>query len=417
MVQLTAEQQSAVDMVTGDDPPRVACLTGLPGTGKTTAIGAIVSALHGKTVRLCAPSGKAAKRINESTGHETFTVHRLLGLNPRQKEPNPLHAHMVIVDEASMVDVGLMDSLVQACFHGGGEVRTLLLVGDPEQLPPVGPGQPFLDMLHSESTPTVRLTEPQRQALNSGVIRAAYAIHNGEAPQWASDFQLIEVEDADDIPERIWDLLLEHSCEVSDVQILAPQRRGAAGVNALNAFLDRRTWTTCRPGEYEASLVRGFRVGTKVIHTKNDYQLVAHGTEGITEGVMNGECGIVVAARRGEGRDGKPVERRDQILVELDDGRGVVTYKGAAIKMLQQSWAMTVHKSQGSEWPGVVMIAHPSHQFMLSRSLFYVGVTRAMRNVWVVGTQAAVSRAVRNVKDVTRNTNLAHMFAAASEEK
>jgi len=387
---LTAEQQQVVDIVAGPNPPRLALLTGGPGVGKTTTIKAVIAALEqrGRSFALCAPSGKAAKRMEEATGAEAQTIHRMLFLRPGSDAAQPADAQVVIVDESSMVDVRLMATLLRACY--GGEAQTVLLVGDPEQLPPVGAGRPFHDMLEHKAGATVTLTQVHRQARESGIIRAAYRIRAGKAPEWTEDFELVEVEDAAAVPEIAHDI--GGLSDPDDVQILSPQSTLAAGTKAINDYADEH-----RPGGLPAAKrVRGlFAAGTKVIHTQNDY----------TMQIFNGELGWVVEASEGKHR------RADRAVVEIAGGRKV--YTGAKLKMLKPAWALTVHKSQGSEWDTVVVVAHPQHTYMLSRSLLYVAATRARKRVVVVGTQGAVEGAVGRVRDLRRRTMLARWLKVA----
>lgn len=390
MIQLTDEQQALIDLVALRQP-RIACLTGGPGTGKSTVIKELVQRLQldGRSCALAAPSGKAAQRLAEVTGREAQTIHRLLRLRPETLQHQPITQAVVVVDEVSMVDTCLFAQLVRACFEGGGRVRTLLLVGDPDQLPPVGPGQPFQDLLQATSVtvPTVRLTVVQRQALESGIVRAAYAIKAGHEPDYAADFRLVTCPDAADVPGAVWQVIQELQLHPEASQVLCPQKTHDAGVESINKHVER---VRC-PAAEGGPMVRGkFRAGSKVIHTKNDYTL----------GVFNGELGFVTAARPGP--DGK--EAKDELDVRIGDRE--LLYRGAAIKMLAPAWALTVHKSQGSEWPTVIFVAHKQHSFMLSRSLLYVAVTRARHRVVVVGDREAVARAVRKVDDLRRKTLL-----------
>lgn len=383
MLTLTTEQRAAVDLVVGGRA-RVACITGGPGTGKTTTVRELLTALRmaGRSVALCAPSGKAANRLAEATGAGAQTIHRLLWLRPGCEDPEPLTCDVVVVDEASMVDVPLMAKLCRAAFGPGGRVATIVLVGDADQLPPVGPGSPFHDLLASGTVPAARLTVVQRQALDSPIVRAAYAIQRGEEPEWTTGFELVATPDAGDVPATCHRLFREHGLEPESAQVLAPQRTLSAGVEAINAHLERARET----GE---ALLRGkFRAGTKVIHTKNNYQL----------GVFNGEIGRVTEVRPGA----KP--ERDEATVEIAGDERV--YRGRTLGELAPAWALTVHKSQGSEWKNVLVVCHPQHSFMLSRSLLYVAATRARERVFVVGTAEAVERAVRRVEDLRRKTQL-----------
>lgn len=401
--ELAPEQRAAVDMVLSGEH-RVCALTGGPGTGKTFTVRSIVEGLRaqGRSVALAAPSGKAALRLEQSTGCAAATIHRMLGLRPGaggMLEPQPLMAEVVIVDESSMCDVELVSTLFRAAFEQG-LTQTLLLVGDADQLPPVGPGQPYLDLLASGHVPTVRLTQIQRQAEKSGIVRAAHAIRQGRAPEWADDFQLIEQPEPEQIPAAVQQLVELYELDPEHTLILAPQRNGSAGVLALNDHLEAAR------GEKPA-LVRGmFRPGTRVIQTANNYDF----------GVFNGELGWCVQAETGKKRS------EDQIVVEWPAGgsaggngpgaSGVrrCTYRGAELGQVLPAWALTVHRSQGSEARTVIVVASSQHQYMLSRSLLYVAVTRARERVVVVGESAAVEKAVRKVSDVRRNTMLRRWF-------
>jgi exodeoxyribonuclease V alpha subunit len=389
---LTAEQQSFVDLVLHGQP-RIAVLTGGPGTGKTTTIRTLISALRGagRSFAIAAPSGKAAQRAEEALeGVATAsTIHRLLAMLPESNEHEPLTASVVVIDEASMIDVKLFSHVMRACFEGGGRVDTLVLVGDPDQLPPVGPGQPFLDLLCATtvSVPCVRLTQVHRQALESGIVRAAHAIREGHEPDWADDFRLVECEDQKDVPATVLAVVDELELDPESSQILAPQRERGPGVDAVNKFVEDR-----RAAEGGPLLREKFRVGTKVLNGKNDYQLR----------VFNGETGFVTKI------EPAPKPALERVHVRLGAGRLArdVVYRGAQINYLSQAWAMTVHRSQGSEYRSVVLVAHQAHQFMLSRSLLYVACTRARDRVVVVGQKSAVARAVRKVDDTSRTTLL-----------
>lgn len=386
---LTDEQRALVDLVT-QRWPRLACLTGGPGTGKTFTIRELLQACQaqGASVALAAPSGKAAQRLEEAAQRPAQTIHRMLKLRPEGRQHQPIQAAVVVVDEASMIDCVLFAQLVRACFEGGGRVRTLLLVGDPDQLPPVGPGQPFHDLLQATTVavPTVRLTQVQRQALDSGIVRAAYSIRDGHAPEWSADFRLVQCPAAADVPAAVWGVIRELQLAPEQSQVLAPQRTLDAGVESINRHIEQ----VRAPSDAGPVVRKRFRAGTKVIHVKNDYDL----------GVFNGELGFVVDARPGPA--GK--EARDELDVAI--AGELKRYRGAAINLLQPAWALTVHKSQGSEWRDVIVVAHPQHAYMLSRSLLYVAVTRARDRVVVVGEPGAVAKAVRRVDDTRRRTLL-----------
>jgi exodeoxyribonuclease V alpha subunit len=390
---LTAEQQSFVDLVLHEQP-RIAVLTGGPGTGKTTAIHTLITELRaqGRSFAVAAPSGKAAQRAEEALrGAATAsTIHRLLQMLPEVAQHEPLTASVVVIDEASMIDVRLFSHLMRACFEGGGRVDTLVLVGDPDQLPPVGPGQPFLDLLSATTirVPVVKLTQVHRQALESGIVRAAVAIRAGEEPEWCDDFRLVECEAIGDVPATIMAVADELGLEADSSQFLTPQKNTGGGCEAINLFVEQRR---ARPGD-EKPLREKFRVGTKVINGKNDYTL----------GVFNGETGFVKDVRPGA----KPAQDVVEVMLGAGRQQRPVLYRGGQINILGQAWALTVHRSQGSEYRDVVLVAHPGHSFMLSRSLLYVACTRARERVVVVGQKAAVARAVRKVDDTSRTTLL-----------
>jgi exodeoxyribonuclease V alpha subunit len=390
-IELTTEQRAAVDMIV-DGGHRVCCLTGGPGTGKSTTIREVVRRLReqGRRVSLAAPSGKAALRLEQASGAPAATIHRMLFLRPGSDEPRPLNYEVVVVDECSMTDVELLATLFRAAFEVG-TVDTLVLVGDADQLPPVGPGQPFLDMLASGVVPTARLTTIQRQAEKSGIVRAAHSIKSGRAPDWADDFQLIDCPDAERIPSTVHNVLMIEEWSPEDTLVLAPKRDGACGVKALNDYLEGAR------GE-KPPLLRGlFRAGTRVIQTANNYDYA----------VFNGEQGWVTKIHDGGKR------RADDVVTVDWPGRPGREYRGGLISQLAPAWALTVHRSQGSEARYVIVVAHSKHAFMLTRSLFYVAVTRARERVVVVGESSAVESAVRRIQDTRRNTMLRRWFAGA----
>lgn len=395
-MQLTDEQQAAVRLATQDAPP-LACLTGGPGTGKTTTLRQLLQAAGAAGLRAecAAPSGKAAQRMEEATGRPASTLHRLMSLVPGSRDWAPIHTNLLVIDEASMVDVPLMAATLQAARAGG--VQTVLLVGDADQLPPVGPGQPFHDLLAGGVCPTVRLTQVHRQAAESGIVRAAHSIVKGEEPDFnETDFRLVECNDLEEIPAAVWATIEQNRLCPIGSQVLAPQSTTCGGVDAINAFVE-----AARRPVHDGELVRKlFRLGTKVINTKNDYTL----------NVFNGELGTVVNAQAGwDARRNKPLIKADELIVEIGGRRH--TYKGGGISPLRPAWCLTVHKSQGSQWDDVVVVAHKGHTKMLTRRLLYVAVTRGAKRVWVVGQREAVARAVRNTTDARRHTWLANRFA------
>jgi len=390
---ITDEQQRAVDLVTSDDAPPLACLTGGPGTGKTTTLRALLDRASERGLRFecSAPSGKAAQRMAEATGRESQTLHRLMGLLPGSTDYSPIHADLLVVDEASMVDVPLMSCVLSAAI--AGVVRTVLLVGDADQLPPVGPGQPFHDLLNGGVCPTVRLTQIHRQAQESGIVRAAHAINSRRVPDLdAPDLQLLECDELEQIPAACWSLIEEHGLDPDRSQILCPQRPNAGGVDAINAYVEESR-RPVYPGE---PLVRGwFRRGTKAINIRNDYTL----------GIFNGTLCEVL-----EAHDGEKKRADDELLVQTDQGERL-TVRGGAVGNFRPAWALTVHRAQGSEWDDVIVVAHTAHQWMLTKRLLYVAVTRGAKRVWLVGQRKAIGKAVRNKRDELRDTWLGQRFA------
>jgi exodeoxyribonuclease V alpha subunit len=383
-VVLAPEQRQAVERL---GQASVLVVTGGPGVGKTTIVRAMISALAqaGHVVRLAAPTGRAAKRMSEATGREASTLHRLLDFDPKRgvfkrDAKTPLEADAIIVDETSMVDIHMADALLQATEPG----TRLVLVGDVDQLPSVGPGAFLRDVLASNKVPSVRLTQIFRQARESLIVVNAHRIHAGEMPELGepgdtkSDFYMVERRE----PEAARDTVLELVARriprrfgldpVRDVQVLTPMHRGPAGSQALNEALQAELNPSGK------SLTRGgraFRVGDKVMQLRNDYD----------KNVFNGDVGIVQALEEEEGT----------LLVRYDDGREA-TYEGAELDELTLAYACSVHKSQGSEYPAVVLVLLTSHFVMLSRNLLYTAVTRGRRLVVLVADPRAVSLALRS---------------------
>ncbi len=381
-------------------------ITGGPGTGKTTIINCILSLL-GENVLLAAPTGRAAKRMSEATGHEAKTLHRLLEFAGEEgkfqrDEQNPLDASCVIVDEMSMVDAFLMRALLRALKPG----CKLILVGDADQLPSVGAGNVLGDILQSGVIPSVRLTDIFRQAEESLIVLNAHRINRGEAPilnRRDSDFFFERRPLADDAGQAIVGLcekrlpaFLRSEAPIRDIQVLSPTKKGGAGVYQLNLLLQS---ALNPPSARKRELAYGgnvFREGDKVMHIRNNYQLAWKtdgGEEG--EGVFNGDVGFVTRV--------DPQERTVEVL--YDDERAVA-YDYQQLEELELAYCLSVHKSQGSEFPCVVMPVVGGPPRLLTRNLFYTALTRARKLVVLVGREDAIEAMVRNDHVAMRYTTL-----------
>ena len=398
-LRLAESQKAAVAIALGS---KVLVITGGPGVGKTTIVNAILRILAAKDVKLllCAPTGRAAKRMNEATKFEAKTIHRLLEVDPkgggfRRDTENPLDCDLLVIDETSMVDVLLMHALLKAV----PDKAALLVVGDVDQLPSVGPGQVLADMIASAAVPVVRLTEVFRQAAKSQVTVNAHRINQGiipdlRKPEAESDFYFVEADDPETAVPRIIELVSNRIPRrfgldpIRDVQVLCPMNRGGVGARSLNIELqaalnpagDRKVerfgWT--------------FAPGDKVMQIENDYD----------KEVYNGDIGYVTS-----------VEPDDGELTAIFDGRPV-TYGFGELDALVPAYAATIHKSQGSEYPAVVIPVMTQHYTMLQRNLLYTGVTRGKRLVVLVGQKKAVAIAVRSVSGRRRWSKLREWLSA-----
>lgn len=377
---------------------KVSIVTGGPGVGKTTIIRALVeifqarTGVHKITVQLGAPTGRAAKRMAESTGAPAQTLHRLLKYNPQTNaftynEERPLGGDVFIFDEMSMVDIRLMADLVVALPRRA----TLILVGDTDQLPSVGPGNVLRDLIASQTIPTSQLTEIFRQDSSGLIVRNAHHVNAGEPFETragASDFYFV----AQDDPAKALDLVLDfmvtriprhfHLEPLQDVQVLTPMRRNLLGAENLNAAIQKRL-NGAGPG-----VVRGgmeFRAGDRVMQLRNNYD----------KDVYNGDVGFV-----------QSVEPAERTLVVLFDGRPV-EYRAADLDELTLAYATTIHKSQGSEYPAVIVLLHRQHYMMLQRNLLYTAITRGKKLVLVIGSPWAVKQAIETNVVRARRTSLA----------
>lgn len=377
---------------------RLAVITGGPGTGKSTILKALILMLEKQGVRiaLAAPTGRAAKRLAEATGRKASTIHRLLEFSPSaggfvRKAENPLEADLVVVDEASMLDVILANALLRAVPAGGA----LLLVGDGDQLPSVGPGNFLKDTAGSGVIKVARLQKIFRQAQGSLISVNAARVNSGEnfdlLPdyQGEKDFYFISRETPEEIEAEIISLFEGRLARKygfdpwRDIQLLTPMRKGLIGVEHLNLRL-QEVLNSRREGEKAGSGGGGFRVGDKVMQLRNNYD----------KEVFNGDIGFVT-----------DIDSEEQIWTVEIDGRRIC-YEKAEANELQLAYAVTVHKSQGSEFPCVILPIHTSHYPLLQRNLLYTGITRGKKLVVVVGSRKALAIAIANNKVLQRNTGL-----------
>ncbi len=386
-------------------------ITGGPGTGKTTILNGILELLGQMQLKclLAAPTGRAAKRLTEVTGEDASTIHRLLeaGIDPQtgkmffaRDESNPLKADAIIVDEMSMVDVQLLYALLQAVPQG----KRLILVGDADQLPPVGPGFPFSDMLRSNVLPTVRLTEIFRQAQQSLIVMNAHRVNHGEMPDLktvSSDFFFIRRQNEQDLCSLIRDLCTTRlpknmGIPPDQIQVLSPTRKGGVGTVNLNRIL-QEALNPPAPDKKEKTFGDYiFREGDRVMQIRNNYDIVWKKADGsaIGTGIFNGDIGTILK-----------IEPQAEMMTILFDDRET-EYDFTQLNELEPAYAMTVHKSQGSEYRCVILTAWNGSPYLLSRSIFYTAITRARELLIVVGREETVAVMTQNDKKNRRYSGL-----------
>ena len=405
-------------------------VTGGPGTGKTTTINEMLRyfASENLDVRLAAPTGRAAKRMTETTGYEASTIHRLLEVSSapddesreivrfERNESNPLETDVIIIDEMSMVDIFLMHSLLSAVPPG----TRLILVGDVDQLPSVGPGAVLADMLKADVFPSVRLTRIFRQAQNSDIVVNAHKINHGEQIALTTksrEFLFLSRSDTNLIISNIIELVRDKlpgyvDAHPFDIQVLTPMRKGLLGVERLNRILQEYLNP---PSDEKAEKTFGdsiFRVGDKVMQIKNNYQIgwEMRGRHGIVvrigEGIFNGDMGIIREIN----------DFAQTISIEFDEGR-FVDYPFASLEELELAYAVTIHKSQGSEYPAVILPLLTGPRMLFTRNLLYTAVTRAKKCVMILGSEDTVRGMIGNARQRERFTSLAERILEISGEE
>ena len=395
--ELTDEQWAAVR---GAFTARISVLTGGPGVGKTACTRAIVEQAEEANLRiaLCAPTGRAARRLEEATGHTAQTIHRLLewmpGREPAFKPGHPLPADLVIVDESSMLNLRLIEVLL----GGLAESTHVVLVGDADQLPPIGAGKPFEDLIAAQIAPVVRLTQIFRQAARSMITTAAHEINQGRPPHLEPandqdhDFFFIDRPNPERALETVVEVVAERAPKrfgvdpIREVQVLAPMYKGAVGIDALNERLQAELNPRGKPAVSDR-----FRVGDRLIQTRNSHEL----------GLMNGSIVFL--------REDDPNE--EEIVVDTDEGESLTIPYGETAT-LRLAYAISVHKAQGCEVPVVVGVCHRSHSRMMTRPLLYTAITRARKSCVLIGDQATLGIAVRRDDSGGRHSGLAERLRA-----
>ena len=415
-IRFASQQREAIHIAMST---RAMILTGGPGTGKTTTVVGMIRlfGVEGRRITLTAPTGRAAKRLSETTGSEAKTIHRLLEFSPqnngfKRNRQNPLDTDVVIVDETSMVDLVLMNRLMQAIRPS----TTVILIGDTDQLPSVGAGNVLRELIDSQKIPVIQLTEIFRQAQESMIVTNAHRINKGDFPELTGgtdrNFFFMEEEDPEAITELICSLIADRLPRhydyhpVDDIQLLCPMRRGTLGTENLNRRLQEilnpeyttpvshpleksrfgaRSYKRMSEPAGRSQTAGGFRIGDKVMQVRNNYDY----------DVFNGDIGRVVA-----------IEHIDKkVYIQFPDKQ--VAYDTADLGELVLAYATTVHKAQGSEYPVVVIPLHTQHYLMLQRNLLYTGITRAKERVVIVGTKRAIGICIRNNQVMERNSYLA----------
>jgi exodeoxyribonuclease V alpha subunit len=387
---LTEDQAIAVTRAASNS---FSVITGLPGTGKTLVTKVIVDVLKrlGYSYALSAPTGKAARRLEQASGIEAKTIHRLLEYVPHvgftRNNENPLEVDYVIVDEASMVDIFLMATFLDAIKPGG----RVVMIGDVDQLPSVGPGSVLRDLIAGNVCWVTKLVKIHRQAEGSGIIRVAHEINRGECPglSAARDSDAVQISENNDqeIRKQIITSIKNGEYATEDVQVLSPMKRGSLGIYELNKLLQAELNPHVAAGK--SATLKGFYLKDRVMHLVNNYD----------KSVFNGEVGYVVAIDQ------------DNAMLTVDYEGKIITYEEDELDEVSLAYAITVHKSQGSQFPCVIIPLHGQHYVMLKRQLLYTAVTRAQSKLIVAGASKFLAMAAKNNKEEQRFTGLFKAFA------
>ena len=397
----------------------ILALTGGPGTGKTTTVCAILMLFDslGLKTALCAPTGRAAKRLSELCNREAATIHRLLGANLDEdglhifeyNESNTLEADAVIVDESSMIDILLISSLLKALKNG----CRLIMVGDADQLPPVGPGNMFSDVIRSGVIPVVALTEIFRQAEGSGIVKCAHNVNNGILPDLTekyTDFFFMRRQTDEQLAETVAELYSKRlpenmGIDPAQIQVLSPTRKKASGTVALNGLLQEKLNPKCIQKNEKQFGDFVFRTGDKVMQVRNNYDILWETPDKLTKGagVFNGDIGVI-----------KNIDTdKESMLIDFDDK--IVNYSFERLSELEPAFAMTVHKSQGSEYHAVILAMTEAASMLLSRSVLYTAMTRAKSLLVIVGNPSIMEQMVRNDKRQRRYSGLRARLVSAEK--
>ena len=392
-------------------------ITGGPGTGKTTILQFVITMLEklGESFELCAPTGRAAKRMTEAAGCEARTIHRLLeygyGENGfTRNQDNPIDTDVIIVDEMSMVDVQLLWSLLRATRAG----TRLIMVGDADQLPSVGAGNVLRDIIASETVPVVRLTEIYRQGGRSAIVTNAHRINNGQPPilHGEEEFGFEQIDSAEDILRRLTALCsgkvskLGAADPLKDIQVLSPMKKGALGVRNINLRLQEALNPTAHKKHERKYGETVFREGDKVMQVKNDYRMswkrVRRGRpDELGEGVYNGDLGTIMS-----------IDLYEQTVDVLFDDEREALYEFSQLEELELAYCISIHKSQGSEFPVVILPLAGGPPMLMTRNLLYTAVTRARKAVYIIGHEECPAQMVANNQVKQRYSALAAFMRA-----